>query len=201
MMHPSRKLALFSALALSSPLLAQDPPKASRLQEILDGADFGDIAAQESADQVTAAVGGALGIFPQGQMTPPFDSAVFAAPVGEVTGPVKSSFGYHIIEVLDRWAQDSAQARHILIPVARTDDSEIELLTMADSLEDLGEAMGGAARGIIVTDDALEAIAPAQVVLVRHVEVTDEGRVICLLPIDHWCGFDDIGRREARRNG
>jgi parvulin-like peptidyl-prolyl isomerase len=114
---------------------------ASIRQEILDGADFADVAARESSDQGTAPIGGALGVFARGAMTPPFDSAAFAAPVGEVVGPVKTSFGYHVIEVLDRWAQDSAQARHILIPVARTDDSEIELLSMADSLEDLGEAM------------------------------------------------------------
>jgi hypothetical protein len=61
--------------------------------------------------------------------------------VGEVVGPVQSSFGFHIIEVQERWAADSAQARHILVPVVRTDDSEIELLTMADSIEDLGEGM------------------------------------------------------------
>ena len=125
------------------------------MQEILDGADFADVATRESRDEATAAVGGALGIFPKNYMTPPFDSAVFAAPIGEVVGPVKSSYGYHIVEVLDRWAADSAQARHVLIPIARTDDSEIELLTLADSLEDLGEAMpldrAAAAAGVTST--------------------------------------------------
>lgn len=111
------------------------------LQEILGGADFAEVAARESADPSTAPIGGALGIFPQGRMTPPFDSAVFAAPLDQVVGPVKSSFGFHVLEVLDRWATDSAQARHILIDVARTDDSEVELLTLADSLEDLGTAI------------------------------------------------------------
>jgi parvulin-like peptidyl-prolyl isomerase len=88
-------------------------------------------------------------------MTPPFDSAVYAAPIGEVVGPVRSSFGYHVIEVLNRWAADSAEARHILIPFARTDDSEIELLTLADSLEDLSESMpleqAAAAAGLTST--------------------------------------------------
>ncbi len=110
-------------------------------QEILDGADFADVATRESSDEASAALGGDLGVFPRGFMTPPFDSAVFAAPVGEVVGPVRTSFGYHVLEVLDRWASDSAQARHVLVPVARTDESEIALLTLADSLEDLGEAM------------------------------------------------------------
>lgn len=110
-------------------------------QEIEDGADFADVAERESRDDATASVGGDLGVFTQGVMTPVFDSAVFAAPVGEVVGPVKTPFGYHVIEVQERWASDSVQARHILVPIARTDDSEIELLTLADSLEDLSEAM------------------------------------------------------------
>jgi hypothetical protein len=54
---------------------------------------------------------------------------------------VKTSFGYHVIEVSDRWGADSASARHILLPVQRTDESEIAILTLADSLEDMGEAM------------------------------------------------------------
>ncbi len=123
--------------------------------EIENGADFAEIARLESADQGTAPIGGALGVFGRNTMTQPFDSAVFAAPAGALVGPVRSSFGYHVIEVLDRWAQDSAQARHILIPVTRTEDSEIELLTMADSLEDLGEAMAleeaAAAAGLTAT--------------------------------------------------
>jgi peptidyl-prolyl cis-trans isomerase D len=123
--------------------------------EILEGADFAEVAERESSDAGTASVGGELGVFARNAMTPPFDSAVFAAPVGEITDPVQSSFGFHIIEVEERWGADSAQARHILIPVARTDDSEIELLTMADSIEDLGEAMSleeaAAAAGLVAT--------------------------------------------------
>lgn len=125
------------------------------VQELADGGDFADIAARESSDQATANVGGELGVFPKNYMTPPFDSTVFAAPIGQVAGPVRSTFGWHVIEVQDRWAADSAQARHILIPVARTDESEIELLTLADSVEELGEAMplqqAAAAAGLAST--------------------------------------------------
>lgn len=111
-------------------------------QEILDGADFADVAERESSDSVSAQQGGDLGTFPKGRMTPPFDSAVFSARVGRVTEPVKTSFGYHLIEVTQRWGQDSAQARHILLPIERTDSSEIALLTRADSLEDLTQSTG-----------------------------------------------------------
>mgnify|MGYP001049608052 CR=1 FL=1 len=108
-------------------------------QDLLDGADFADVAARESSDEGSAQGGGELGVFPQGQMVAAFDSAVFDAPVGELTEPVQTSFGFHVIEVQDRWGQDSAQARHILVPVARSDSSEIALLTRADSLEDAAE--------------------------------------------------------------
>ena len=108
-------------------------------QDLLDGADFAEVAARESSDEGTAQGGGELGVFPQGQMVSAFDSAVFDAPVGELTEPVQSSFGFHVIEVQERWGQDSAQARHILVPVARSDSSEIALLTRADSLEDAAE--------------------------------------------------------------
>ena len=74
-------------------------------------------------------------------MTGAFDSTVFSTPVGELTEPIKTAFGYHVIEIQERWAQDSAQARHVLVPVERTDESEIALLTLADSIEDLGESM------------------------------------------------------------
>ena len=110
-------------------------------QEILDGGDFADIAQRESADQVSAVLGGDLGTFPKGRMMGAFDSAVFVASLNTVLEPVRTPFGYHIIEVQDRWGVDSVQARHVLIPFERTDDSEIALLMLADSLEDMGEVM------------------------------------------------------------
>ena len=68
-----------------------------------------------------------------------FSDAAFAATVGELTEPVRTPFGYHLIEVQDQ-AEDSVQARHILIPFARTEESELALYTLADSLEALGES-------------------------------------------------------------
>jgi parvulin-like peptidyl-prolyl isomerase len=116
-----------------------------RAQELLvridEGEGFADLAEAESSDEISGAAGGDLGVFGRNQMLPAFDSAVFGAPVGQVVGPVQTPAGFHLIEVQERWAQDSARARHILIPVARTEDSEIVLFTMADSLEDLGEVM------------------------------------------------------------
>ncbi|MCY4648615.1 MAG: peptidyl-prolyl cis-trans isomerase [Gammaproteobacteria bacterium] len=107
-------------------------------QEILDGADFAELAGEESADEGSAALGGTLGTFARGVMVPEFDSAAFSTPLETVTEPVGTQFGWHLIEVTSRTA-DSVSARHILVPVERTDASEIDLLTTADSLEVLGE--------------------------------------------------------------
>jgi peptidyl-prolyl cis-trans isomerase D len=106
-------------------------------QEILDGADFADVAERESVDPGSAARGGELGSFTRGQMVPPFEEAAFSLPIGQLSDPVQSAFGYHIIEVLSR-EDDEVEARHILIPIERTDESELRMLTRADSLETLG---------------------------------------------------------------
>ena len=129
-------------------------------QSILDGEDFAEVARAESTDEISAEEGGSLGVFAKGRMTPAFDSAVFAARLNRITEPVKTPFGLHLIEVTERWGQDSAQARHILLPFERTDESEIGLLAMADSLEELGEAMalGEAAALLGLETDTLDLI-------------------------------------------
>ena len=69
--------------------------------EIEAGADFAEIARQHSTCPSSRS-GGDLGTFGRGMMVAEFDSVVFSAPVGEVQGPVKTQFGYHLIEVTAR---------------------------------------------------------------------------------------------------
>ena len=69
---------------------------------LVAGEDFATIAKAESDDAGSGANGGDLGFFNHGQMVPPFDQAAFAAPIGQVTEPVKSQFGYHLILVEKR---------------------------------------------------------------------------------------------------
>lgn len=63
------------------------------------GASFADLAKAHSQDPGSAGEGGDLGFFDQGTMVAPFDEAVFAMDEGEVRGPVRSSFGVHIIQL------------------------------------------------------------------------------------------------------
>jgi peptidyl-prolyl cis-trans isomerase C len=69
--------------------------------QITEGADFGEVAQQHSSCP-SKAQGGDLGEFGPGQMVPEFDQVVFSAPVNEVQGPVKTQFGYHLLEVTSR---------------------------------------------------------------------------------------------------
>ncbi len=71
-------------------------------QRIEAGADFAAVAAEVSEDPGSKAGGGDLGFFGRGQMVPAFEEAAFSARIGELVGPVTSSFGAHLIEVLDR---------------------------------------------------------------------------------------------------
>lgn len=71
-------------------------------QRILDGEDFADLAATYSDDPGSGANGGDLGWASRGQYVPEFDETVFSLPIGETSEPVKTQFGYHIIQVLER---------------------------------------------------------------------------------------------------
>jgi len=70
--------------------------------EIESGADFAEIARKHSACP-SKRQGGDLGAFRPGQMVREFDEVVFSGEVGKVLGPVKTQFGYHLIEITRRW--------------------------------------------------------------------------------------------------
>ncbi|THF63371.1 SurA N-terminal domain-containing protein [Pseudothauera rhizosphaerae] len=72
---------------------------AARVKAAPDG--FPALARERSADPGSATRGGDLGFFGRGVMVKPFEDAVFAAAKGEIVGPVRSEFGYHIIQVTD----------------------------------------------------------------------------------------------------
>lgn len=71
-------------------------------QRILDGEDFAALAAEYSDDPGSGANGGDLGWARRGAYVPEFDETVFALPIGETSELVKTQFGYHIIQVIER---------------------------------------------------------------------------------------------------
>ncbi|MHB8767192.1 MAG: peptidylprolyl isomerase, partial [Deferrisomatales bacterium] len=67
--------------------------------ELLKGADFAALAAKHSEDPGSRDQGGELGFFARGEMVPEFEQVAFALPAGAVSDPVKTSFGFHLIQV------------------------------------------------------------------------------------------------------
>ncbi|MER2600372.1 MAG: peptidylprolyl isomerase [Caldilineales bacterium] len=82
-----RELALAKAISIT--------------QRIKDGEDFATLAQQYSDDTGSGAQGGDLGFFGRGQMVTEFENAAFSLSIGQISEPVLSQFGYHIIEVLE----------------------------------------------------------------------------------------------------
>ncbi len=79
--------------------------------KIVAGAKFEDQAKAESDDVGSGENGGDLGTFGAGQMVPEFDEVVFKAPVGQVTEPIKTAYGYHLILVEERKSKPFEEAR------------------------------------------------------------------------------------------
>lgn len=71
------------------------------LKKIKEGADFSQLA-KENSECPSSSKGGELGYFSKGQMIPEFEEVVFSLKVGEISGIVKTKFGYHIIKSLDK---------------------------------------------------------------------------------------------------
>lgn len=89
--------------AVANHILVPSEAQALELkQQIADGASFADLAKQHSACP-SGKAGGSLGQFSKGDMVPEFDAVSFSdLPIGEVSDPVKTQFGYHLIEVQQR---------------------------------------------------------------------------------------------------
>ena len=105
--------------------------------EIAGGASFDEVARRESVDSASAAQGGSLGTYVRGSgFVAPFEQAAFALRPGELSQPVLSPFGYHLIRV-DSRKGDTLQLRHILLRVAQSDSSATRTDRRADSLANL----------------------------------------------------------------
>ncbi len=105
--------------------------------EIRGGAPFAEVARRESSDG-SASQGGELGTLGRDQeLAPEFKDAMFALPVGTLSEPVQTQFGYHLIEVSKR-VGDSATVRHILVPIDLAGAHRDQVDAQADTLERLG---------------------------------------------------------------
>ena len=93
-------------------------------QKLAAGGDFAELARSYSEDPGTASQGGDLGCFGTGQLVPEFEETAFKLKPGEISEPVLTQYGYHLIRLREK-REDSICASHILIQ-ARTTDTDRE---------------------------------------------------------------------------
>lgn len=146
--RPGRaKVSVVEILRQISP--ADSQASLARAQEvrarILAGEDFAEVARMESADSLSAVQGGDLGREALSAYVAEFADAARQLPVGQVSEPVLSQFGYHLIRVDER-QRDTAAVRHILIPVQQSDSSAVQTDRLADRLANMAAMAEDPAR-------------------------------------------------------
>ncbi len=121
---------------------------------IVKGEKFEDIAKAESADSTSGAAGGALGKGVKGRFVPQFEDAAYALNAGELSPPVLTPFGYHLIKV-DEKRGDTISIRHILLRIQQSDSAATvtdrkadELARIAASTTDKPEKLDEASRAL-----------------------------------------------------
>lgn len=82
-------------------ILVADQATADAIEaQLKNGADFGQLAIQKSTDTGSAPNGGDLGWFGKGVMDPTFETVAFSLQVGQISQPIQTQYGFHIIQVL-----------------------------------------------------------------------------------------------------
>jgi peptidyl-prolyl cis-trans isomerase D len=120
---------------------------------ILGGEKFEDVARAESADSVSAVNGGSLGRGGKGRFIAPFETAAYALKPGEISQPVLTPFGYHIVRVDDRKG-DTLALHHILLRIQQSDSVASKTDRRADSLARMAASTDQPAK----FDDAARAL-------------------------------------------
>lgn len=105
---------------------------------IVKGGSFSEFARRHSADPISAANGGDLGTVEKGKFVPSFEAAAFALSPNEISAPVESPFGWHIIQLISK-TTTTMTTRHILIRVSQSeedrDSAKAQLLRMKKAVE------------------------------------------------------------------
>jgi len=132
------QIVVLSSPSDSSKELARTEAERVR-QMAVEGEDFEDLARRFSQDPGSKNEGGDLGWFRRGAMVEEFETAAFALRINEISQPVESAFGFHIIKVERRRAGE-ARARHILISAQLSESDKAVARERAEGLKTRLEA-------------------------------------------------------------
>lgn len=102
-------------------------------KRIENGEDFGQLAKKYSQDPGSAPAGGELGFFKRGELAPEYEAAALSMKPGEISRPVESQFGFHLIQLIERRG-NTYSSRHILIIPKSTQSDVQEAKDFLDSL-------------------------------------------------------------------
>ena len=133
----SMQVRLAQLVEIVSPGIESESITQSQLlslrKQLLDGEDFESLARRYSEDPSAARNGGHLGFFPRGALDPAYEATALSLSPGEVSLPVRSSFGYHLIERLEIRG-NSYDSRHILLIPQPTEKDYARHSAFLDSL-------------------------------------------------------------------
>ena len=107
-------------------------------RQIVEGADFAEVARAESSDPTSASRGGDMGIMLRDRLPEAYAAAAWSIPLNTVSEPIRTEFGYHILRVTER-TDSTVHVHEVRIPIEMSREHEDMILSKADSLEDLAE--------------------------------------------------------------
>ncbi len=135
----------FSSAPSSADSLAAKAKADSVYEQLMAGADFAEMAANNSDDTSNAQRGGELGWFGRGRMVPEFEEAAFDTPEGGISKPFESRFGWHIIKVTGQREGPQGpevEAAHILIRPIASMESQQALKVNSHALHQAAQEKG-----------------------------------------------------------
>ncbi|MBA4801723.1 MAG: peptidylprolyl isomerase [Euryhalocaulis sp.] len=135
-------------------ILVETREAADEIKAQLDeGADFAQLAFDNSIDEATRLDGGDLGYFTSDAMVAPFSTAAYATPVGETSDPFETEFGWHIVKVEDRRAQQRPSFEELRPRIVRFMTFD-EIQNLLDDLRDNTEITVRDAPAVSLEGDA-----------------------------------------------
>jgi peptidyl-prolyl cis-trans isomerase C len=140
------------------PELSDDEAKAkaeSIRKRIVGGEDFAKIAKEESDDTSSGEKGGDLGEFKKGMMVPPFEKAAFELKVGDISEPVLTPFGYHVIQVQTHTTKTLAEVKPEILAQLKPNAARQAVAALTDKAKfDINDAFFGPAPPATPTPQA-----------------------------------------------